>query len=645
MFNKLSRVVALILIVISLPTLVSAQSNPLAILSSPDLKEFPRINAYLDVRDSQGYFISSLQKEDITVLEDGVSLYATELTEIRPGAQIVVAMNPGANFDVRNSQGVTRYQSISQALIAWMNNLGEDNVDTLSLITPIGTLASHQTDPQEWITALQSYQPDFTTANPGASLLSQALDIALDPLPDPAMGRAVLFVTPALPLDAGEVLQSVTDRAIQGNVRIYVAMIDGQDMFDSPFSQQLQAISAETGGQFFSFSGSEALPDLNTLFESARRSYRLVYNSRINSAGIHQFGVAVQAPQGEITAPALSFEMELQPPNPIFVSPPNQILRSVPLDSNLSAENLMPREQSIEILIDFPDTIQRDIVSTSLFVNGEMVAQNNSPPFETFSLDLDEYPTSELLMLRVEATDELGLSGSSIDTPLQITVQSPANDLSNLIARNGTMLALIIALFAGLVFLLVLVIAGRVRPRSLGERWRKRAMYQDPVTQPLRQIEEQHNEDTIISASNPLSRYSRQLPSSGIQWPKKQDKTEPYAYLLRVGEDGEPLTGKIISVTTKEITFGSDPKRSTITIDDPAIKSLHARLWRDENDSFFIADNNTAAGTWINFAPVSNDGCQVENGDLIHVAKAAFRFSHKKPTNPRRPQVTKLKEL
>lgn len=644
MYKKLSRVFALIWIVISLPTLVSAQSNALAALSSPDLQEFPRISAYLDVRDSQGYFISNLQKENISVEEDGASLYATELTEIRPGAQIVVAINPGVNFTMRNAQGVSRYESISLALKAWISSLGEENIDILSLVTPDGILASHQSDPHTWNNALQDYQPDFSMANPGAGLLSQALDVALDPLPNPGMGRAVLFVTPALPLESADVLQSLADRAIQGNVRIYVAMLDSPDFFDSPFAQQLQSMSALTGGQFFAFSGSEPLPDLNTLFESARRSYYLVYNSRINTAGQHQFSVTVQAPQGKIAASPLTIEIELRPPNPVFVSPPNQILRSVPVNSTMSMDNLMPQEQTIEVLFDFPDTIQRQIVNSVLYVNDEIVAENTSPPFEFFTLDLEYYLASELLMLRVEATDELGLTGSSIDTPLQITVQSTKNDLATLMGRHGAMLALLTALFAGLVLMLILVIAGRLRPRRLGERWHKRAVYQDPVTQPLKQIENQHNEDTA-AASNLLSRFSRRLPAANIHWPQRQEKTEPYAYLLRVGEEGEPLAAILISITTQETTFGADPKRATITIDDPAIESLHARLWRDDEGSFYIADNNSTAGTWINFAPVSADGCRVENGDLIHIAKAGFRFSRNRPTNPRRPKVTKLEEL
>ncbi len=42
-----------------------------------------------------------------------------ELTENPVGAQIVIGVNPGPALDVRDAEGVTRYQRVQQVLGAW----------------------------------------------------------------------------------------------------------------------------------------------------------------------------------------------------------------------------------------------------------------------------------------------------------------------------------------------------------------------------------------------------------------------------------------------------------------------------------------------------------------------------------------------
>jgi hypothetical protein len=628
-------------VLLLLPTLVRAQTTAQATLSSPELGEFPKITAFLDVRDAQGFFISSLTPDNVRVLEDGQELFAAELVETRPGAQIVVAVNIGSSFAIRDGEGFTRYDYVSGAMTAWANTLAGENIDDLSLVTPAGVLFSHQMDADAWGTVWGNYQPDFENAASSLEYLSQALDIAADPTPNPGMGRAVLFLTPAFPAGSADLIQSLADRARLSNIRVYVGLIDSPSIFGTEEAAQLQSLAAQTGGSFFTFSGVEPLPDLNSLIESARRVYQLGYNSHIGGGGTHEFGVIVSAPQGEIRSPVQSFELELRPPNPIFVSPPSQIVRAIPEEADIAPENLEPRQYVLEIVIDFPDTIQREIVRTALYANGEFVAENLEPPFDQFNVDLTTFETSELVTFKVEAVDELGLVGTSIDTPVQITVQRPDRSLLSVLTRNATTLTLGIAALAGAVLLVVLVLAGRLRPRRIGERRRKRADYNDPVTQPLGISEEEAVEEPKTS---PLTKLARRLPTARLRWPQRRTQLEPFGYLVPVDEDGEPQPGGIITITTQELTFGRDPELATVPLDNPAVEELHARLWRDKEGEFHIADQNSVAGTWVNYAPVSAEGCGVEHGDLIHVAKVGFRFTLSRPTNPRRAVVTKVEE-
>ena len=100
----------------------------------------------------------------------------------------------------------------------------------------------------------------------------------------------------------------------------------------------------------------------------------------------------------------------------------------------------------------------------------------------------------------------------------------------------------------------------------------------------------------------------------------------------------------MFEITTDEITFGSDANQAAVTLEDPAVDSLHSRLWRDDKGDFYIADQESVAGTWVNYAPVTKAGCRVEHGDIIHIAKVGFRFTKNKPTRPRQPVVLRNEE-
>ena len=470
---------------------VNAQTASRAILSAPNLEEFPSITSFLDIRDGQGMFIAGLDSGVVTVIEDDIPV-AGNITEIRPGAQIVVAFNPGSAFVIKDFEGYSRFDYISQALVYWITAQGGDGLDDLSLVTSWGRLAVHQTEPQNWLEAWGSIdQTTLGTAVPSLDVLSTALDMVSDPTPQPGMGRAVLFLTPTLAPDQGDVIQSLADRATQGNVRVSVGLVDSPTMFTSTSAAQLHALAVQTGGQFFAFSNTEPIPDFLQMFESSRRTYQLNHRSQANSAGVHSYYVVVNTAQGEVVSEAISYDVQLTPPNPFFLSPPPQIVRAIPDNADIAAENLEPREYPIEIVVEFPDTIQRAITRTTLYANGQVAAENVTAPFEMFMLDLSSFEVSEQIVLRVEALDELGLTGTSIDTSVQITVQRPERGILATLARNATVITIGLVGLAGGVFLLVLVLAGRIRPRRIGERKKAQAAYEDPVTQPLSQVAEQ----------------------------------------------------------------------------------------------------------------------------------------------------------
>ncbi len=630
-FRKVGKAIGVILLCLAVPAFVQAQAAVQIALSSPDTSEFPHITAYLDARNAQGDFLTGLGAGEVAMVEDGVEIPLTSIEEIRPGVQFVVAMNTSTAFAIRDSLGNRRYDYVFLSLQSWVQGLG-DSLDDLSLLTTEGRLATHVQDPDEWLAALQGYVPDLRTAIPNLDVLATAINLAADPTPTAGMGRVVLFLTPNLSADSTSALQSLADFASEQRVRVIVWMIDSDELLGTIGAINLQNLARQTGGYFFSFSGAETIPELNPTLESSRRIYQLGYRSGISAAGGHQIAAVVRVQEGEFFSPTASFELALQPPSPIFVSPPAEVLLSY---ADEGAE-LQPARQTIEILVEFPDGMERSLTRTTLYANGEVVAENTVPPFDSFRVDFSRFDETQAVYLKVEAQDEVGLIGASIETPVQVVVP-PAPGLLGSLARNIPLLTIAVTGAAGLVLLLVLVLAGRITPLPLGARRKARQASVDPVTQPLPLA------ITEVAPTPPARRiaeWARRIVMQRFRQPVRAAPAKAaLAYLVRLDESGEPTKQKF-RMEANEITLGSGAEANW-RLEDPAVESLHARIWRDDEGVFHVADEDSTAGTWLNFAPVSRQGSRIVHGDLLNVGRTSFRFTLNGATPARKPVITR----
>jgi pSer/pThr/pTyr-binding forkhead associated (FHA) protein len=96
-------------------------------------------------------------------------------------------------------------------------------------------------------------------------------------------------------------------------------------------------------------------------------------------------------------------------------------------------------------------------------------------------------------------------------------------------------------------------------------------------------------------------------------------------------------------ISRTEVSFGNDPLLADQIIDDPSIEGLHARLKRGQDEVFRLSDAGSVGGTWVNYAPVSQEGICLQHGDLIHFGRVGFRFQLREPKQVRKP-VLKPKE-
>jgi hypothetical protein len=607
-----------LLLGILVPAYAQGQFQAYAQLDAPNSTNFPTITALLDVFDTQAHFAEGLKPENLTVFEDGQPRPVDALSEQTVGLQLVVAVNPGPSLSVRDSQGASRYERVVQGLSDWANALPTDNQDDISLVSTTGPLLAHS-QPKEWVASLNAYQPNFNSAVPSLQTLSFALDLLNVPPPQPGMKRAILLLTPHLD-DPNLVaaLQPLADQAIRAKVRIFVWMIDTDLYSNFPNTIALNDLAVQSGGSFFTFSGVEPLPDPESYFANLRHIYQLTYTSQLNKPGDHTLAVKITAFGGELTSPQQTFSLDIQPPNPILVSPPLQIVRQPPENKPFDSQHLQPAEQPIEIIVEFPDNHPRPLVDTALYVDGQIVAENKAEPFDKFTWDLSGYDTSGQHQLMVSAEDSLGLKKTSLGVPVVVTVVHPPSGPVAFLSRYSLTITISAISVAGAALLFILISGGRLRLSALFVRRQTRKLYEDPLTQP-------------VAVSVPKRQVKSAKGSRGLPWRRRPKLVEAPAYLVRLTVDGQPATGNPIPLVGGEMTFGNDPVLATQVLDDPSVSPLHARLKQNADGSFILVDEGSVAGTWVNYEPITSEGQRLRHGDVIHFGQLSYRFNLQKP--------------
>lgn len=190
-------------------------------------------------------------------------------------------------------------------------------------------------------------------------------------------------------------------------------MVSSPAYFTSQGAELLSNMANQTGGQFFAYSGAEAIPEIETYLAPLRYVYALSYELKIRNSEPHQVYAQIIFDGTRLTSEPQDFDLQVLPPNPIFISPPLQIFRankSAIVDTLNETAEYTPKEQILEILIEFPDGRPRPLTRTTLYVDGSIADENTTDPFATFTWDLTAYefkqpsshPGGSVRFLRIE---------------------------------------------------------------------------------------------------------------------------------------------------------------------------------------------------------------------------------------------------
>lgn len=633
-----------ILIVLLQPAArVSAQEQtPPAPLGSiqlypPQLDRFPTITMFVDAENAAGEFLSDLNAANLQVIENGRTLPSTAVTTQQNGLQILLVWNGGSTLGV-TVDGLSEMERIRQAMQTWASQQPQDGPDVFSLLVPDGKNVVNRQDPQLLIDALAEMPPELTTQQPTLTSLADSLDLATDTLDDPLMKRVILFVTPPIPDINSEHLAELSGRAREARTTVHVWQVG--PAVDPGIVVPLEQFALDTGGKFFPISPVDALPEIEPVFAPNRQIYKVEYDSSIRASGTQTLAVQAQIDGSVVTSNQQNLNFTLNPPNPIFLSPPAVIERQWNMveDSTLPP-SLEPGQVDLQVMLEFTDGLARPLTSTRLYVDGRVVAENTAEPFDQFVWDISSETATTRHTLRVEAVDVLGLTGSSVEIPVDLVIEPLAqNSLSSRISSQG-IIAVAAMVVSGVALALVLVFTSTHRRG----RWKRirpdKKTLNDPLTQPVLVAPLPARKTKTRPIKEPLRSLTAEPVSTPPAARPPANGSAP-ARLVVLDENEQPVTGGVILLARQEITFGSEPQRAIQVLNSTTVDGLHARLYRTEEGHFWLTDQHSVAGTWVNFAAVPEDGVLLRHGDLIHMGRVVFRFELTNPALAPAAQIT-----
>jgi hypothetical protein len=202
-------------------------------------------------------------------------------------------------------------------------------------------------------------------------------------------------------------------------------------------------------------------------------------------------------------------------------------------------------------------------------------------------------------------------------------------DLFLEISDNRTILIVAALILAGLTLLLVLILGGKIRPGLIHEFNRKRR----------RTAVKSQTEITLEAMDSQVKAPSWK---DRLHCTDRQSSPKAYAYFIPLEEQFFDFSVRIISLSNKEVTIGSDPGQADLTINHPSVEPCHARVRRNINGSVELYDLKSIAGCWVNYLPIGEDRKVLQDGDYVHIGGIGFRFALKQSQKLSKPTVHHL---
>lgn len=554
-----------------------SQPQPSLEVSNIDTREFPLIRADVKPRNLPDPAVDQLDSTTLQVQENENILPIRSVVENYEGFHLALAINPGIALAWRDVNGISRYDKLIQAFTQLNQSLIPGSGDRFSLFINPDYEQTGFTDLDSLLIALSDYPGNMRQMEPSLTSLQHALE-ALSA--DESGQDKILFYITALPYPSdAEQLDLLLQSALDHHITIHIWLAGDPEISSYPQLPHLRNLAEGSGGSLFLFSGSEPIPDPTSYVLGLGKRYQISYLSQVRKSGEHQLALNLQTSAGEVTSPKITFSVEVLPAEVEFINLPQKVSVQTAADGSLT-----PAELPVEITVSFPDSHPRSITKASLWVNGSLYQENTAAPYFNFHVVFADFPETQRLSLQAKISDELGLTGQSALTPLDLEVLPFPSSPSNTFWRNPWFLGLLGALLIGVLTFIVLP----------ARRKRRRLANKVPLSE---------------AGEQPLP------PAQKIM-----------ATFTHLDADNTPLPEKPIPITQELTLIGRDPELCKLSFADPALEPMHCQLRMLPEGKFLLTDFHSKAGTWVNYAPVGQSGLILKQGDIIHIGSLTFRF-------------------
>ncbi|PKN92239.1 MAG: hypothetical protein CVU45_01580, partial [Chloroflexi bacterium HGW-Chloroflexi-7] len=601
--SHIFRALFSILIIAAIFQPAAAQNANAIDVSIPDTTKYPDLSIQFRVMNELGNFNKNLDVTSVKIIENGQLIVPDKLDLLEPGMRLVVAVNEGPTLANRFAQ-VARIDKVKNALIDWAETKTITSMDDFSLVANGGIITSISNDPDEWLEVINNYQPDMKKAKQGLTSLSRAVDLAATAQTGNIKTTAILYVTPLPTKDETAGLTDILSRAKLGNVRLFIILAGPQSYATDPLAEPLIQAAEDTDGAFLVFTGQEDLPDLGGYFDPLSYVYKAVYHTTINTSG--KFSAVVRVTQGEtiFESEPIGFSLDVTSPNAIFVSPPALIERTWTITDKPKDSVLTPDVIPLEIMVDFPDGLKRDLVYSRLFVDNMLVDENTDAPFEQFEWDISKITETGSHIISASIEDSAGFIVQTVELSVDVNIQpKPKNWFEKMVSVfNAPTIALFVVI--GAAGLLLVMLALRTLRNNRTVKQVKSHRLSDPLTQPV------IIENEVLHPSLALAEKEHwpHIPGLGLA---------PARLVLISAPKGQSNLPAEISLGEGITTFGSEAKKARVVFATSMISPLHARIAKLDQDQFKLFDEGSGSGTWLNYAPVSQYGARLEHGDQV----------------------------
>ncbi len=552
-------------------------------VSEPEVQAFPTVSLLVTVADQAGRRISGLSAADFELIEDQQPIDDFRVEQVTVGTRQVYVINTAAGLSVRDSHGLTRFDYARDELIqSWLDEqAGLIGVDDLSLLTADGLLIQHTDSAAELAAALDQLNPTFEGGISGFDLLLLALDFSSDPLDPSTVPSSLIFLTPIIETPRDLPLANAISRAQESATAVYPVLFSNPENLNLPEVEPLRELASATGGEFRTFDAEAGIEDLAQQIVQQRHQYRVTYTSQANSSGSHTLQIAAEVDGVEQLSSPLNYDIDVQPPQVAFIQPPTVVTRATD-DPEVEPTDIQPTSYELELLVNFPDDHPRGIIRSELIVDDQPLVERNAPPFDRFVWDLSRYIENDTHTIAAVVEDELGLESRTVTVPVQIELVRPPQGLTAFQPAMDSLLAVVAVVVAGMVMILGVISLARRAPSEPAEH---------------------------SPRLNPVKRA------------RLRSTAHTEAHLVPVRPVGDP-----IPLSGVDVVLGRDASLAAIVLDDPSVERMHARLIRQADGDYLLRDQDSVAGTWVNYELVGSNGRRLQHGDLLQLGRVEFRF-------------------